>query len=205
MFILNKSIRFIVIFLIGTLLGVILGLALGIKLTNDKHSSTIVEKETILERISSQSFLVTKNVLTTQNVKITVDEGSSWSNFWWGHEITASALVDTGIGVDLKKITSDDITVDKNKKTITINLPESEIYQTNLSGDIEVRTESGILKILFDSDTNEDYNLALSELNSQAENAVSGNDEIMTEARTEAVNSLKMLFSDTDYTLLLAD
>ena len=109
----------------------------------------------------------------------------------------------TDLGVDFSKLSEDDITVDENKKEITINLPNAEIYNISLDGDIEVKTKSGILKLLFDSDDNEDYNLALDELSTQTEDAIEQDDKLLEDARSSTLATLQVILKDTDYEIVL--
>ena len=84
---------------LGFLAGIIIGLIIGVKITKDtggeiqKVSTTVV-----LERLKDQAFLVTRIVITDEETTINIDQGSEWSNFWWGHEITAEGLVQVDVG-----------------------------------------------------------------------------------------------------------
>jgi hypothetical protein len=189
--------------LIGFLLGTVAGLIIGIKVIRPSGEKEVVSSTVVLDRLQEQSFLVTRSVLTDQEVEIEIDQGSAWSNFWWGHEITAKALIQTDLGVDLSKLTEEDIIVDKSNKEITLNLPDAEIYNISLNSDIEVSTKSGLLKYIFDSDDNEDYNLALDELSTQTEEAIGQDTKLLAEAQSSALSTLQVLLKDTDYEVVL--
>jgi hypothetical protein len=187
--------------LIGFLAGITFGLIIGVKITNTSNEKEIVSSTVILDKIKDQAFLVTRTVITDQEAVISIDQGSTWSNFWWGHKITAEGLMQVDVGVDLANLTTDDIVVNDDDKTISINLPEAEIYNSSLESDIEVTTQSGILKKLLATDDNEDYNLALNELSDQAKEAIGQDEELMNEARSSALSTLQAILYDTGYTV----
>ncbi len=187
--------------IIGFLAGNISGLIIGLKINQEKEDSAIIESTLVLERLKEQSFLVTRSIITDEEVTINIDQGSTWSNFWWGHEITANGQIQTDIGIDLIKLEDTDIQVNDNDKEIIISLPEPTIYNSSLKGDIEVTTQSGVLKKLLASDSNEDYNLALEELISQSENAISNNQYLFDESYEETIKILQYIFNDTGYTI----
>jgi hypothetical protein len=191
-----------VVAITSLLLGVIIGLVIGIKV-NSKQNNKVekITSTTVLTRINDQAFLVSKSIISDQTVQIKVDQGSSWSNFWWGHEITAEAYIQVDLGTDFSKITESDIQIDDQNKTIKIKLPESQVYNSSLKSDIQVSTKSGILKKLFASDTNQDYNLALSELTKQAESAVKQDNDLLKDAKNASLNTLQAIFKDTGYTI----
>jgi len=187
--------------IIGFLAGNIFGLIIGLKINQHNGNQTTIETTLVLERLKEQSFLVTRSVITDEEVTINIDQGSAWSNFWWGHEITANGQIQTDIGIDLDKIESSDIQVNDTDKEIIISFPEPVVYNSSLKGDIEVTTQSGILKKLLASDANEDYNLALNELSSQAENTILNNQDLFDESTLETIEILQYIFNDTGYTI----
>jgi len=198
------AVSILVVSIISFLVGIIGGIIIGVKIEKNNSDNTptkVVTPTTILERISDQSFLVTKSVISTESVTITIDQGSSWSNFWWGHKITAEGLIQTDIGVDLSKLVKEDIQVDNDNKVISINLPQAEIYNSSIEGPIEVSTRSGILKKLLSSNTNEDYNLALEELSSSAEETVDEDQELFENSQSSTLDILQSIFADTGYML----
>lgn len=187
----------------GFLIGAITGLIIGVQISKNSQGN---EKEEItstivIERIQNQAFLITRTVITDQDTKIKIDQGSAWSNFWWGHEITAEGTVQVDVGLDLSGLTEEDIQVDDTSKVIKINLPKAEVYDSSLEGEIDVTTKSGILKKLLTTDTNEDYNLAMALLTTQAEESVSQDDKLLEEAQSSALSTLEAIFKDTGYTV----
>lgn len=192
--------------LIGLLAGITIGIIVGIRIEkNENEEQEVITSTVVLDRIKDQSFLVTRTVVTDQKATIKIDQGSDWSNFWWGHEITAEGLMQVDVGVDLTKIGENDIIVNNSAKTISIKLPESEIYDSSLKGEIQVTTKSGILKKLLASDNNEDYNLALSELTKSAKESIEGNSELLEEAQMSALSTLEVILKDTDYKVKLVE
>jgi len=192
---------------LGFLTGVIAGLVIGINISK-KSESGVVEKEVItstvvLEKVQEQAFLITRTVITDQDVEIIIDQGSAWSNFWWGHEVNAEGIVQVDVGIDLAAIKESDIVVDDENKTITILLPEAEVYDSSLKGEITVSKESGWFKQLFDNDDNEDYNLAMNELTSKAQTAVEEDSEMMKEAQESALLTLQAILKDTGYEIVI--
>ena len=186
-------ITFIISFLIGTLFGVFL----GVSLTQD-NKKKVIETTTVLERIEGRSFLVARSVIVNQKVSINIDQGSSWSNFWWGHEIIASGLIQVDLGVDLSKLDEENILVNQTTKTIELDLPEAEIYSSNLQGNINVETKSGILKRILKNDKDEDYNLALDELSQQSEDDVKENTKLFEKCRIQQSIHYKLYFKILD-------
>lgn len=164
-----------------------------------------ITAQTIVNRIQEQAFLVTKTVYIDQQSEIVIDRGSDWSNFWWGQTITAEGLIRTDVGVDLSKLTSENVKVDHEQKTITIQLPAAEILDSSLSGEIEVVTKSGILKKLLLNDTNADYNLALSQLTTDAMTAVNADETLFVEARNTTINMLELLLAETGYEVIVQE
>lgn len=164
-----------------------------------------VTSQTIVNRIQEQAFLVTKTVYIDQESEIVIDRGSDWSNFWWGQTITAEGLIRSDVGVDLSKVTAESIVVDHDQKTITISVPAAEILDTSLSGEIEVVTKSGILKKLLLNDTNADYNLALSQLTTDATAAVNADEALFVEARNSTTSMLELLLAETGYEVIVSD
>jgi hypothetical protein len=186
-------------FLVGTITGLIIGVKIS-KKSPDTEMETI-SATVVLDKIQDQAFLVTRTIITDQEIQIEIDQGSAWSNFWWGHEITAEGVVQIDVGLDLSRLSEEDIEVDNETKTIIIDLPSAEVYDSSLKGDIDVSTKSGILKKLLATDNNEDYNLAMAELTSQAEEAVAQDEELLEEAQSSALSTLQVILKDTGYTL----
>ncbi|MBN1618722.1 DUF4230 domain-containing protein [Candidatus Dojkabacteria bacterium] len=187
-------------FCIGALLSGVIVSIIFLKINEKKSTETQeVTESIILEKINDQAFLVTTNVITDEEVTITIDQGSEWSNFWWGHEIVADGTMKVDVGVNLANLDDKDISVDHSRRIITISLPEAEVYEVSLIGKISAETKSGILKQILASDSEQDFNLALAELQKSAEEAVKDDSEIMEDSRESAKNLLESLFQETGY------
>lgn len=189
----------------GLLIGIVLGMILGFGLHSWLYKSptpTTITKTVVLERIQEQAFLVTRTVITDQDVTINIDQGSGWSNFWWGHEITAQSRIQVDVGVDLGIIAPEDVEVDDSTKQIKIRLPEATVYNTSLVSDIRVTTKSGILKKILEKNTDEDYNIAMRQLCDEAELTIAQNEILLDEAKQGAISILESIFADTEYTIV---
>ncbi|MDD3647811.1 MAG: DUF4230 domain-containing protein [Candidatus Dojkabacteria bacterium] len=184
---------------IGFLIGTVFGLVLGVKVIRDDSPKELISSTVVVDKIKDQSFLITRTLVTDQKVDIEIDYDSPWSQFFWGHKVSAEGVMQVDVGVNLTDITENDIEITNDDKTIKINLPDAEVYDTSLSGPIEVSTKSGVFKKLFDTDDNADYNLALSELKAQAESSVTGDEEFLKEAKSSALSTLQAIFKDTGY------
>lgn len=195
----------VVTVVVSGLLGMLAGTVLGFVICNwsrntkDSGEEMKVTQTTVLEKLQDQAFLVTRTVIADQQVEINIDQGSAWSNFWWGHEVVAEAKMQVDIGVDFLEVEKGDVSVDKSKKIIKIDLPNGEIYNTSVASKIEIETKSGVLKKILDNDKEEDFNLALSALTEAAEDSVSGDVKLMNEAEKAAFKILQSIFKDTGY------
>jgi hypothetical protein len=197
-----KRTLLLIIILIILLLGIFLSGIFFEKYTSNPARQKLTSVM-VVDRINEEAFLITRSVFLDQDIEIVVDAGSDWSNFWWGQTLQAQALVKVSLGVDLQNITPDQIIVNELEKKITIDLPEPSIISKEIIGDIEVDNQQGLLKLLFDNDTNKDYNLAYSELTTQAEKAVEQKEELFMESKTEALKILELIFNDTGYSLIV--
>ncbi|HOY46134.1 MAG TPA: DUF4230 domain-containing protein [Candidatus Dojkabacteria bacterium] len=197
-----KRTLLLIIILIILLLGIFLSGIFFEKYTSNPARQKLTSVM-VVDRINEEAFLITRSVYLDQDIEIVVDAGSDWSNFWWGQTLQAQALVKVSLGVDLQNITPDQIIVNELEKKITIDLPEPSIISKEIIGDIEVDNQQGLLKLLFDNDTNKDYNLAYSELTTQAEKAVEQKEELFMESKTEALKILELIFNDTGYSLIV--
>lgn len=197
-----KRTLLLIIILILLLIGIFLSGIFFEKYTSNPARQKLTSVM-IVDRINEEAFLITRSVFLDQDIEIVIDAGSDWSNLWWGQTLQAQALIKVSLGIDLKNITSDQIIVNELEKKITIDLPEPTIISKEIIGDIEVNNQQGLLKLLFDNDTNEDYNLAYSELTTQAEKAIEQKEELFAESKTEALQILELIFKDTGYSLIV--
>lgn len=184
------------------LIGVILGLLSGWFFFAPKAEK--VEQLTsraVFEKISQKGVLITRSIIIDQKATTKIDQGSSWSNFWWGYEVNTRANMKADIGVDLNKLKENDIVVNQVAKTICVRYPPAEISSISIEGPIEVEARSGILKRILESNTNQDYNLALQNLNTETRNAIGMKPELLVEARNAVDNTLAIIVSGSGYTM----
>ncbi len=160
-----------------------------------------VTSTAILDRISDNYFVVTKSAIVDEEVEMTIDSGSPWSDFFWGQTITARGRIRVDIGVDLSNISEEDIAIDHRTRTVTIAVPRAEILDASQYGDIEVTSKQGILKTLLDSDPNEDHNRALARLVTEARAAVSEDADLFEEARLDSTRILELIVQSFGYEL----
>jgi len=73
------------------------------------------------------------------------------------------------------------------------------VYDASPKSDLEVKTKSGILKKLLQSDNNEDFNLALEALTVQAKEAAEKDEKLMSESQEMAIDTIQVFFNDTVY------
>lgn len=200
------SLKSIIIALLCFLLGVVSGGFLSYVFRNNskpQEKEVTIDRQAVIDRISQQGFLVTQVVIIDEEVTVTVDEGSSWSNFWWGHEVEAQSRMQVDVGIDLTEVSKEDIKIDDQKKQIKIDAPEASIYNISLLDDIEVKTKSGVLKKVFDSDKGEDFNLALDELRKTSRLSVESNEDVLRGAESSAEETLNGIFFQTGYEIIL--
>lgn len=164
-----------------------------------------ITSQTVIEKITSEAFVVTKTVYLNQKATLKIDKGSEWSNFWWGQEINTEALIKLNVGVDFNELSLEDVEIDETTKTIRIKLPAAEILNASAASDIEVNTTNGILRMLFANNPNQDFNLALDELINQSKQAVGNDEEILLEAREDSIKVLKLVLSEIGYQIEISN
>lgn len=176
-------------YLLGALCLVLFGggIYLGYRLFRPMQS-TKVTSETVLVTLKSEGFLVTQSYVFNQTVDINHSTGSQWQDIFWKQAIKASANVKVNSGVDLTKLTSEDVAIRSNQ--IAVILPEITISSTEIVGDVTVQNNQGIFKRVFDND--DGYNQALTEIKTQAMKAAV-RDEVRAEARVSAEKQVKQL------------
>jgi hypothetical protein len=188
-----------------TIIIILLAFIIGVFYANKNidKSQTIVTSQVVFDKINSQSFLLTKTAYLQQESQIKIDQGSDWSNFLWGQTIDATALMKVDLGCDLSGLSIDNIKVDTNNKTIIIELPKATISNITNVSDIQIKSNSGILKFIFDNDPNSDFNRSLVQLKADSRLAVEGNSELITSAQEDTKKILKALFVETGYQLII--
>lgn len=188
----------LILIIVGIIFGSFLG---GVFYERNSQVTTQVDSISIRDKIENEAFIITKTVYINQKSTITVDQGSDWSNFWWGQTITAEAMMKVNVGVDFKKIQESDISVNTITKTIAIKLPPAEVLDVSLGGDITVTNQSGILKLIFDNDTNSDYNRALNQLIADSTAATVADTEMLTDAKADSIKLIQLVLNDTGYSI----
>lgn len=187
---------YLVFFLVGVVAGLLIGWFFFAPKVQEKE---VITSRTILDKVSQKGMLITRSVLLDQKATIKVDQGSDWSNFFWGQEINARANMKVDIGVDLAKLKEDDIVINKTAKTVCFKYPNAEISSVQIEGDIEATTKNGIFKQLLDSNANRDYNNALNKLKEEATRSIGSRDDLLKEARDSSDTTLSVLLAGTEY------
>lgn len=155
-----------------------------------------VSSRVILEAIQDQAFLVTKTLFLDEEVTITLADPKGWKGFFVGDELNARALVRADVGVDLEKLTEDDIQVDTDAQLIKIRLPDAAILDSSLSGTVEVQSSRGVwtsIRDFFTREDGDDYNRAVQALIAQAEESVVARADIIDSARADTAKLIMWL------------
>lgn len=173
-------------FLVVVLLGG--GITIGWMLNREAKVDRQISSQTILNALRERGFLVTETSVSTVAATIKTGETSVWKKLLWGQEVRASAVVEVNMGVDLAKTKAEDIEVKSNK--VVVNIPQAEIFNSRLVGDVNVENTQGILKRLLQND--DGYNQAMAELIKQAETAASSS-QIMEAANNKAKEEIQRL------------
>lgn len=161
--------------------------------------TTEVNSTVILDRIQDNYFVVTKTVFAEEDTTIEIGQDSRWNNLLWGHTIEAEGTMRMDVGVDMNEFNTNNIKVDEATKKITINIPDAEILNTSLFGEMQIETQSGILKQLFENDKSADFNLALEQLREKAEASLSERPEIFEEAKSDSINLITLIVGNLGY------
>lgn len=136
-----------------------------------KTADLTVTSQVILDKISEQSFLVTKTLFLDTQANITIKDDSGWKGFFVGQKISAQGVVRIDVGEDFKKIRTEDIVIDRVNKKISVYLSSAEILDSSIFGDIKIENKKGLwtnVKDLFKDDKSFEYNLSANELIAQA-------------------------------------
>lgn len=190
----NKFLFFLILILIA------LGAAFFVGRNSVSQVDEKVSSRIILNSIQDQAFLVTKTLYLDEETTITIEDAGGLKGLLFGKELKARALVRSDVGVDLKKMTEENINIDSSKNIITIKLPEATILTSGISGNVEVESSRGIwtsVKELFTNESNDDYNRAVNELVSNAENAVRARTDVFDSARADTVKLISWMIEHT--------
>jgi hypothetical protein len=102
------------------------GKALGVA----ENQPPVVNSQVILDRITDQYFLVTKTVFVNSKAEIDTPKNNNWTDLFTGKKITVLGLIRVDVGVDMKNMRLENITVDAKNKIVTIDLPHAEILDS---------------------------------------------------------------------------
>lgn len=162
-----------------------------------------ITNDVVISRIDEQYFAVTRTIYSDQEVTITFKRAPGLDEFFRNREVIAEARVRTDIGVDLSALTSEQIIIDRENKTISISGTETSILDSSIFGDLTIRVEGSIFTEIFDNTNNDDYQLASRELIAASTRAIESDEELRAEARAAITELLNLLFAELGYTVVL--
>jgi len=165
---------------------------LGWQLAKPIKTERKVTADVILTALHSRGFLVTQTYVFNEPIIIENTEESFWKDIFFGQTIQATGNMEVNLGVDLQKVSPEDIEIGFDK--VTVKLPPAEIFNTRLVGPINVENKQGILKKLFDAD--DGYNQALEELTKRAE-AAANTRALIEKANENAIEEVARLLKFT--------
>lgn len=141
------------------------GVYIGWKIGTPSVEQRNVTATVILTALRDRGFLVTQTYVFDAPVTIEKTSGSAFKDFFFGQTITARGAMEVNIGIDLAKVTTDDVLIAND--TVTVRVPKASLFNVRLVGPIDVQNKQGLLKRVLQ---NEDgYNEALGELSRVAE------------------------------------
>ena len=149
---------------------------------------TYVTSQTILTALRDQGFLVTQTYVFDQPVTINKTTGNPFKDFFVGQTVEARGTMEANLGIDLSKLTADDVIVSATE--ITVRIPPPSLFNTRLVGPIEVKNTQGIVKKFFEPD--DGYNLALQEL-TRAATAAATEPEILQSSTNSSIKEITRL------------
>lgn len=164
-----------------------------------KDEKQEITNDIVIERVSEQAFLVTQTVYTDQETRINIDQGSAWSNFWWGRSVTAEGRVRTDVGIDFSDLDEADITIDQNNKLIRIKNTDPSVLDSSVTTDLEIKAGGSLLRKLLKNENNQDYKLASEKITAAAQRAVEDDEDLEDDSRAAAERILTQLFSESGY------
>lgn len=176
-------------FLTFSLLLIALGLYTGYLIFSPKpKAKETVSSQSIVSMLKREGFLVTQTYIVNQQVKINNNTGKIFRDFFLGQEINAFGTMKVSTGVDLNKLTENDLIVES--LVVKINLPGVEVQSAELLGDITLQNRQGILKRIIDND--DGYNAAYAALRTQAIGSATTS-TLMVEARENTRKEIERL------------
>jgi hypothetical protein len=195
-----KSYLYAIGFLALSVVALIITVRVGVF---DKPEETTITSRAILERIADNYFVVTKSAIIYEEVEISIDKGSTWSNLLWGQTVKARGTVRIDIGVDLAELDEKDIVISHKDKTVSVAVPRAEILNASQYGAIEVDSKQGVLKWLTDNNPSQDHNRALEQLLKEARTSISTDERLFTEARDDSTKLLRIIVETFGYELIV--
>ncbi len=174
--------------LVGFLIVLGVGLFAGYRLGKPKQVSEQASSQSIVQALKHEGFLVTETYIITQQITIDRSTGSVFKDFFWGQDIIAFGTMKTSLGVDLSKLSLEDIKVTAD--TISLTVPAIEDHGVELIGDITLQNKQGIFKKIFNND--DGYNAAYAKLK-EAALATAETDMVKIEARENTKKEIERL------------
>lgn len=174
--------------LIAFVVALLLALFVGYRLGKPTSPSEQASSQSIMQALKHEGFLVTETYIITQQIKIDRSTGNAFKDFFWGQDIVAFGTMKTSLGVDLNKLSPDDINMGTH--TISIIVPALEDHGIELLGDITLQNNQGILKKVFNND--DGYNAAYAKLR-EAALATAKSDLVKKEAEENTKKEIERL------------
>ncbi len=174
--------------LVGLLVVIGASLFVGYRLGKPKAQNEQVSSQSIVQALKHEGFLVTETYIITQQITIDRSTGSVFKDFFWGQDIIAFGTMKISLGVDLNKLSIEDIKM--NASTISLTVPDMENHGVELIGDITLQNKQGIFKKIFNND--DGYNAAYAKLK-EAALATATSDLVKNEARENTKKEIERL------------
>ncbi len=175
------------------------GRYVGKKVATEALREPVVSSQTILDKITDQYFLVTKTVFVNSRAEIETPKNDNWTDLFTGKKITVNGLVRIDVGLEMKNMRAENIKVNSRDKVVEISLPQAEILDASLSGELDISLDKAVverLKDIFKNTQNEDYNLAMITLIDSAKNQVIANEDIFNQARLDSLRLVELIVSE---------
>lgn len=169
-----------------------LGIYLGYLFFSNKSPAQAVNSESIVSMLKQEGFLVTQTYIVNERVNINNNSGSVIKDFLWRQEITAFGTMKVNTGVDLTKVTKDDIQVQPQR--ISVLLPSPEVFSSELVGDLTLINKQGVLKRIFNNESG--YNESYQALKNQAI-TTAATTTLMVESRNNTESMVKKIIQLT--------
>lgn len=184
------------------------GRYLGKKTELTKAQLPVITSQTILERITDQYFLVTKTVFIDSRAEIETAKNNNWTDLFTGKKMTVSGLVRIDVGLEMKNMKTENILINSRNKTVTISLPQAEILDASLSGELNIDEDKAVvekLKDIFKDSQNDDYNLAMQTIITNAKSQVIADESIFQEAKADSIKLVELIVSSMlqDYEIII--